>query len=162
MLLDTATPLSRRALVGGVLGALGATLANAVARPLRVAASDTSLDYVNDEDGNTVLTARSNAQGGFPSSGGGIGIRGHSASEIGVFGDSDTGIGVEGFSGSVGVRGESPAGRGGVFKGPKAPVRLLPSANATHPASGFTGDLFVDKHHRLWFCKGGSNWKQLA
>ena len=29
-------------------------------------------------------------------------------------------------------------------------------------AHGVRGDLYVDKSGRLWFCKGGSTWKQLA
>ena len=28
--------------------------------------------------------------------------------------------------------------------------------------SGAIGDLFVDRGGRLWFCKGGTTWKQLA
>jgi hypothetical protein len=63
---------------------------------------------------------------------------------------------------SAGVRGSSPAGRGGIFKGGAAALRLAPSTAATHPASGQKGDLFVDSHGRLWFCKGSTSWKQLA
>ncbi len=48
---------------------------------------------------------------------------------------------------SVGVRGTSPAGRGGVFKGGAAQLKLQPSSTATsHPSSGQAGDLFVDKN----------------
>jgi hypothetical protein len=61
-----------------------------------------------------------------------------------------------------GVQGESVNGRGGLFTGKVAQVRLLPSTAATHPASGLAGDLFVDASARLWFCKGGTTWKQLA
>jgi hypothetical protein len=63
---------------------------------------------------------------------------------------------------AVGVRGTSPGGRGGVFKGGAAQLRLLASTATTHPASGSLGDLFLDKNKRLWFCKGGTTWKQLA
>ncbi len=63
---------------------------------------------------------------------------------------------------AVGVRGESTTGRGGVFKGNLAQLRLSPSSAATHPSSGAKGDLFVDTSGRLWFCKGGTTWKQLA
>jgi hypothetical protein len=63
---------------------------------------------------------------------------------------------------AVGVRGSSPTGRGGRFTGKKAQIRLDPSTDATHPASGAKGDLFVDSAGRLWFCKGGTTWKQLA
>jgi hypothetical protein len=63
---------------------------------------------------------------------------------------------------AAGVRGESTTGRGGVFKGNVAQLRLFPSTATTHPTSGALGDLFLDKNKRLWFCKGGTAWKQLA
>jgi hypothetical protein len=163
MAVDTTTALSRRALIAGALGALGATAATALGRPLGVAAANTSITYVNDEDGNTVLRARSVRQPGFPSSGGAIGLFGDSVTESGVYGQSDTGLGVFGYAGSgTGVRGESASSRGGVFKGKRAQVRLLPADATTHPTSGSTGDLFVDKHHRLWFCRGGTSWHRLV
>jgi hypothetical protein len=80
------------------------------------------------------------------------------------------GTGVIGVSGSfpyssvparTGVFGESPD-RGGVFVGGKSQVRLVPSSAATHPSTGLAGDLFMDKSHRLWVCKGGSTWVKLA
>ena len=61
----------------------------------------------------------------------------------------------------AGIEGKSNLGRGGQFTGRLAQVRLLPGTGA-HPASGSTGDLFVDNHGNLWFCKGGTSWKQLA
>jgi hypothetical protein len=107
----------------------------------------------------------------------GTGLRGVSHSGTGVIGQalnatgatfgvtgesaSTSGIGVFG-TGGVGVRGESTSGRGGVFKGKAAQVRLTPSSVASHPASGQKGDLFVDSSGRLWFCKGGTTWKQIA
>jgi hypothetical protein len=63
---------------------------------------------------------------------------------------------------SVGVRGTSPTGRGGVFNGTVAQLKLQPSTASTHPSSGQNGDLFVDTSGRLWFWKGGTTWKQLA
>ena len=81
------------------------------------------------------------------------------------------GTGVLGFSGDepprrvardAGVYGASEKGRGGIFKGNVAQLRLVPSAATTHPSSGQIGDLFVDKSGRLWFCKGGTTWKQVA
>jgi hypothetical protein len=86
----------------------------------------------------------------------GLGVPPASPAKTGVFGMANQ------DSKSVGVRGTSPAGRGGVFKGGAAQVKLLPSAAATHPASGQRGDLFVDNSGRLWFCKGSTTWKQLA
>ncbi|PRY12532.1 hypothetical protein [Kineococcus rhizosphaerae] len=57
---------------------------------------------------------------------------------------------------------EGTAGRGGRFRGKAAQVRLMPGPNPTHPPSGLVGDLHVDSTGRLWFCKGATNWKQLA
>lgn len=82
-----------------------------------------------------------------------------------------TGSGVVGFAGpgsapdgpsNVGVYGAATSGRGGAFKGNLAQLKLLPSSAASHPSSGQAGDLFVDVSHRLWFCKGSTNWTQLA
>ena len=53
-------------------------------------------------------------------------------------------------------------GRGAVFSGGAAAVRMLPAAAATHPPTGLLGDFYVDASTRLWFCKGGSAWHQLA
>jgi hypothetical protein len=109
---------------------------------------------------------------GFSASG--TGVQGVSQSDQGVYGQSDTangvwgycngaGNGVFGFSADgVGVRGNSSTGRGAVFKSDVAMVRLMPSTAATHPTNGASGDLFVDVSDRLWFCKGGANWTQLA
>jgi hypothetical protein len=181
MAIDTSTPLSRRALVGGALGALGATLAAAVARPLRVSATADSITYLNDENDETVLQAASESSG--PGSGGGTGVwgrsasgpgvRGQSASNVGVSGESDlaagvfgastAAIGVHGYSSTgIGVRGESDDGRGGEFRGQRAQLRLRPSSQATHPKIGAKGDLSVDKNGRLWFCRGGTNWVRVA
>lgn len=63
---------------------------------------------------------------------------------------------------NTGVYGKAATGRGGVFAGGKAQLRLVPSAAATHPLSGVLGDLFLDKSGRLWFCKSGTHWKQIA
>jgi len=41
-------------------------------------------------------------------------------------------------------------------------INLVTSTRATHPTSGRRGDLLVDASGRLWFCKGGTTWKQLA
>jgi hypothetical protein len=79
-----------------------------------------------------------------------------SPARTGVFGSADQG------ASSVGVRGRSPTGRGGVLGGKLAQLRLVASTATTHPSSGQLGDLFLDKNKRLWFCKGGTTWKQLA
>jgi hypothetical protein len=99
--------------------------------------------------------------------GGGNGVLGLASnpSKSGVRGDHLTGSGVTGQATSgVGVRGRgTQAGsRGGVFEGQAAALNLVASTRATHPSSGRRGDLLVDASGRLWFCKGGTTWKQLA
>jgi hypothetical protein len=83
-----------------------------------------------------------------------------------VVGNSRTATGVLGLStGSVGVEGRSQTGRGAVFAGASAQVKLMPGSRPTHPSSGETGDLYCDGHGRLWFCKKGGSpatWKQVA
>ena len=46
-------------------------------------------------------------------------------------------------------------GRGGSFSGKAAQIQLIAGTGATHLTSGKTGDLYVDKTARLWFCKAG-------
>jgi hypothetical protein len=80
-----------------------------------------------------------------------------SSTQVGVYGYCDTA--------GTGVYGRSSIGRGGVFSGLKAPLRLMPNSRSTHPAQGLRGDLFVDSGGRLWYCRQGgasSVWKQLA
>jgi hypothetical protein len=78
-----------------------------------------------------------------------------SPSHTGVFGSAD------GVASAVGVKGASSTGRGGLFSGNLAQLRLVPSNVATHPDSGSAGDFFVDASHRLWYCQGGATWKRL-
>lgn len=61
-----------------------------------------------------------------------------------------------------GVEGISTRGVGGRFTGAGAQVRLVASRSAAPPPEGVRGDLFVDSTGRLWFCKGGADWRQLA
>ena len=66
-------------------------------------------------------------------------------------------------SANAAVQGIAGAGgRGGKFTGGAAQISLTPGGGSSHPASGSAGDLYVDKTYRLWFCKGGTAWKQLA
>ncbi len=102
----------------------------------------------------------------------GFGVRGDCASNIGVYATSAHGVGVNAQGGHIGVYATSPggtgisafsgSGRAGTFEGRDAQVRLIPASAAGHPHSGKPGDLFVDKHARLWFCKGGTSWRQLT
>jgi len=100
----------------------------------------------------------------------------HSPAGFGSFGWSVDGVGtgLAGYSGpainvpsslpKTGVLGKAmqAGGRGGVFQGKAAQVKLRPSSASTHAPTGQRGDLFVDSLGRLWFCKGGTTWKQLA
>ena len=100
----------------------------------------------------------------------GVGVRGYAWD--GSSGSGRFGTGVVGSSGShaspppahanTGVLGVGARGRGGVFIGDLAQVQMVASTASTHPATGLRGDLFVDKSGRLWYCKGGTSWRQLA
>lgn len=77
-----------------------------------------------------------------------------------------TAVGVT-AAGPIGVHGSGSgsAGRGGVFAGAAAQLRLTPGTLASHPKSGQAGDLYADKTGRLWFCKAGgatATWHQIA
>ena len=61
-----------------------------------------------------------------------------------------------------GVLGRSAKGRGMVAFSNVAQLQLIPSTASTHPATGQSGDLFVDKQNRLWFCHGGGAWTRVA
>jgi hypothetical protein len=63
------------------------------------------------------------------------------------------GAGIEGFSAN---------GVGAKLTGKTAQMYLVPSTAASHPTSSARGVVFVDKYGRLWFCKGGTSWVQLA
>jgi hypothetical protein len=60
-----------------------------------------------------------------------------------------------------GLAASSAKGVGGSFAGKTAQVQLVPSAD-WHPTSGGAGQLFVDRAKRLWFCRGGRDWHQIA
>jgi hypothetical protein len=62
----------------------------------------------------------------------------------------------------TGITASSVHGIGGKFSGQVAPIQLVPSSAGSHPAKGSAGQLFVDHSNRLWFCKGGTSWHQLA
>jgi hypothetical protein len=90
-------------------------------------------------------------------SGDGPGVKGRGA--VGVEGIGATGILATGQTGP----GISAVGqRGGRFAGNVAQLQLQPSTLGTHPLTGEPGDLFVDASSRLWFCKGGTRWSQVA
>src|SRR5207247_201184 len=92
-----------------------------------------------------------------------FGVANQNAGAIGVKGQTTLGHGVHGAATTgIGVMGRADSGRGGQFKGGAAQLRLVPSTAATHPDSGQAGDLFLDKSHRLWLCKGGTTWVKLG
>ena len=105
---------SRRALLAGALGGLGAWAATAIGRASPVRANDpndvvlgsdlnfatTLTKITNQTNGNSVLFAQSNSNG--------VGVQGLSASAVGVYGSSNSGWGVNGISQSnLGVYGIS-------------------------------------------------------
>jgi hypothetical protein len=59
------------------------------------------------------------------------------------------------------IEGSSTHGYGAKLAG-ALPLLLIPSTLSSHPHSSSRGALFVDHGGRLWFCKGGTSWHQLA
>lgn len=97
------------------------------------------------------------------SKGNGTGVYGYSGNDSVYLQNAPQRTGVFGeVSSGVGVYGRASNGRGGQFSGRTAQVRLVPSTATTHPHSGAAGDLFLDKSHRLWFCKGNTSWTQIV
>ncbi len=90
---------SRRALLGAAAGAAAATVVTALARPLPADATTDHVSYLNDENGATVIRARS-ISGAGSRSGHGIAVYGHSDFHTGVWGSSTTDLGVFGSSDS--------------------------------------------------------------
>jgi hypothetical protein len=75
---------------------------------------------------------------------------------------SATSVRAETAGSGSGVYAVSAKGVGAKFQGKTAQIQLIPSTDASHPACGSAGQLFLDHSNRLWFCKGGTNWHQLA
>ena len=165
MPVDTTTLRSRRALLGAGLGALAATVAGALGRATPAEADDGGsvlLGQINTAVHSTSIEA-SGDNAIFALGTDHSGVVGRSTSADGVAGESTSGTGVAGFSvKGAGVVGVSTKGPGGVFYGKTAQLQLAPSSATNHPLRGARGELFVDKSGRLWFCKGGTSWKQLA
>ncbi len=119
-----------------------------------------SVRNIGTESISQAINCFSNEADGLASSAGQIGGNGLlgvalNPAKSGVRGEHANGTAVSG-------RGTGASGRGGVFQGQAAAVQLVGSSRATHPSSGRRGDLVVDASGRLWFCKGGTTWRQLA
>ena len=111
--IETPQPPSRRALLAGALGGIGAFVATAIGRAGSVRAADpndvvlgsgnsatTKTSITNSTNGNTVFGANS--------VGAGIGVEGISSSYIGVYGESTNYDAIWGIStGGVGLFGKS-------------------------------------------------------
>jgi hypothetical protein len=161
---------------------LGHTNSASSLTQLSMSGADTALTVENVGGGHGALVRSSSGLAIQGSSHDSVGVRGDSATGTGVYGvsvdfsggsaigavvgDSDTNAGVVGLSSAptraAGEFNHVKGGRGGVFHGGKAQLKLSPSSASTHPTRGQRGDLFVDKTGRLWFCKGKTTWKQLA
>jgi hypothetical protein len=131
---------------------------------------------VNTGSGPGVYGQAATGTGLYGTSTSGTGVTGASTGAgSGVYGTSHAGPGVFGHVSSSSEAfyavnsGAGPAisavsghGRGGVFGGASVAQIQLTPGGSTHPASGSAGDFYVDHSARLWFCKGGKTWKQLA
>src|SRR6478736_827354 len=98
MAIDTTSPRTRRAILGGAVGAVAASVFGAVARPLPADAQADGIYGLNDQNAADVIRGRSVTQNGFPNSGKGVGVLGYSDLYIGVYGGSAAGRGVLGQS----------------------------------------------------------------
>jgi len=96
---------SRRALLAGALGGIGAWAASAIGRASPVSGADGDAIHVGDSLSASSATKLTNNVNVNPvlwgvSEGSGTGIRGTTVSGNGVFGSADTGAGVRGLSNS--------------------------------------------------------------
>lgn len=135
----------------GVVGVIAEVLGSGAGVRGQTSGSGSGVRGETSGSGSAVLGTNTNAAST-------AGVQGNaSGSTRGVYG-LHTGTSKKG----VGIYGESEGGRGGVFSGKVAQLKLVPSADQTKPSKGQKGDLFVDKVGRLWYCRGGTNWVQLA
>jgi hypothetical protein len=119
--------------------------------------TDSGPGVYGTSDAGAGVRASSGTAAGLIATGGPYGVSA-TATQIG-------GAGVLGRStfGGSGLHGEGRnQGRGGVFKGDAAQVRLIPSDSDTHPTAGRAGDLYLDSIKRLWLCKGDTTWVRVA
>jgi hypothetical protein len=137
----TSTPRSRRALLAGLVGGIGAWAAAGIGRaaPAQAAAGD------------PLLMARANIGGPYPTrlkhntdtlgfqveqNGDGSAIYGIAGAGIGVIGSSDEASGVYGFSvDNVGVHGASTNSYAGYFAGSVYTSRYVDVQKSTTPAA---------------------------
>jgi hypothetical protein len=109
---ETPSP-SRRALLAGALGGLGALVAGAIRRPTVSHAADGGNALIGMANTGTQETSFQNTDANETSLSGihgtnGVGVYGESSSNIGVFGNTVTGKGVMGASGTgTGVYGDT-------------------------------------------------------
>jgi hypothetical protein len=109
-------PTSRRALLAGALGGIGALAASAIGRANPVRAADGNPVVVGGEYTSTSVTKFTNLSNSdnllWGESSSGVGVYGSSDSNIGVVGTSSSSFGVHGESGSgTGVQGYSGTGQ---------------------------------------------------
>jgi hypothetical protein len=154
--------ISRRAAVGAALVGAAAGIAGASAEltartpTARIAATDAAKAELTVADQIASPTATGSV----------ISATLSSASPALAGTNTNSGAGVAGTntgSGS-GVAGISSRGRGGIFSGAVAQIQLNPGA-ASHPRSGWRGDLYADNNGRLWYCKktgATALWHQIA
>jgi hypothetical protein len=130
------TARSRRALLAGALGGIGAVIAGAVGRASPVRAEGEAMvvggDY-NDATSATILGNSTNTATVFlaQSTANGIGVYGFSNSNIGTKGESGSSLGVSGVStSSTGVAGSSTTGNGIIgVSGSQAGVKGVSTSN---------------------------------
>ena len=154
MAIETAVPRSRRALLAASLGGLAALAAQALGRPALVRAENeyvrvggeystaTSVTKIeNTANNSTVLWGASGGSGAgvYGTSDSGVGVVGYSGSAGGVYGESDSGYGLRGYSlSSIGVWGYSDSSCG-VYGESRAVDQAATVGRSKANASGLLG-----------------------
>jgi hypothetical protein len=158
---------SRRALLAGVVGGIGAWAASAIGRASPVGATDGDIVHVGDDLTATDVTKLTNSANGLTvlevessggvavqatsGSGAGVvgfctsnaGVIGGSTSSVGVRGDSSSFIGVWGASGGTGTVGQSSGNNTGVHG--HSGSGALPAAKAKTGVYGYANQDNVSK-----------------
>jgi len=138
---------SRRALLAGALGGLGALAASAIGRasPVRAGVDgDVVLGASNNATVATSIanTSNTNTVFGAISTAGGTGVYGSSGSNVGVIGQSNSSVGVSGQSGSGnGVQGTSSSSIG-VLGTSSSSIGVKGTSPSYYGVQGISGDSY--------------------
>jgi len=153
---------------GAAAGVIGISNVGATGAAMNAVSADTNnaapaLDVEHDGKGQAIfahLESATNAKVATTSTTRGTG--GAIVGSINNVNSKATAVQCTTNGSGAGLAAVSSKGVGAVFKGLSAQIQMYPAAASTHPTVGSAGQLFVDHSGRLWYCRGGRTWKQLA